>query len=373
MKSTVILVTDGIYPNVIGGMQMHSLRLLEEWLKMDVNVIVFQPKVLNDAMPTYFHEQILLKKLTIYSVPKKSEYKWAWSYLYSEICYAFRVKKMLKKMPARPIYSQGLSGLFIGGLWRKQKLTHLANPHGLEPFQDFFNTSKSAKFYQWLFKLNFNQASHVVSLGGNLTEILNNIGIDDRKIVVLPNGIATSWITDEIFSPSGKEIKCLFIGRNEKRKGLENLLDVFKGLQSESIKLTIVGPIKAEQHQKVYSINYLGAVSEEKTLKKILDQHDVLICPSFAEGMPTVILEAMARGLAVIATDVGAVSELVSNENGWLLPVLNKEELEKAISDLLTLSPANIRDKKNASLVKIKNFVWCEIARNTLVKMGVQV
>ena len=41
---------------------------------------------------------------------------------------------------------------------------------------------------------------------------------------------------------------------------------------------------------------------------------DVLVVPSLSEGMPTVILEAMARGKAVIATDVGAVSDLVSEE-----------------------------------------------------------
>ena len=54
--------------------------------------------------------------------------------------------------------------------------------------------------------------------------------------------------------------------------------------------------------------------------------------PSLSEGMPTVILEAMARGKAVIATDVGAVSELVSEENGVLIQAGSVEELSNALT-----------------------------------------
>ena len=50
------------------------------------------------------------------------------------------------------------------------------------------------------------------------------------------------------------------------------------------------------------------------------------MCPSYSEGMPNVIMEAMSRGLAIIATDVGAVSKLVDEENGWLI---NPRGLEK--------------------------------------------
>ena len=44
-----------------------------------------------------------------------------------------------------------------------------------------------------------------------------------------------------------------------------------------------------------------------------------MVCPSYSEGMPNVILEAMARGLAIIATDVGAIAEMVDSTNGILM------------------------------------------------------
>ena len=49
------------------------------------------------------------------------------------------------------------------------------------------------------------------------------------------------------------------------------------------------------------------------------DSCDILLCPSYSEGMPNVILEAMSRGLAIIATNVGAIRLLVSEDNGVLL------------------------------------------------------
>ena len=372
MKRTVILVTDGVYPNIIGGMQMHSFRLLEEWLKLGVRVILFQPKIVKDTLPIFFHEAIQSKQLLIHSIDKKKDYKWPWSYLMQELLYAIKIKKELNNFTGNAIYTQGLTGLFIGGFWKKQHVVHFTNPHGLEPFQDFFNKSISAKIYQWLFKINFSQASHVVSLGGQLTDILQRIGVHSSKVEIIPNGIASTWFTSNVSNSSSKNIKCLFVGRNEKRKGLNNLIEVLKTNLFQRISLTVVGPIPEQQRQKLPFVNYVGAITEEKVLKEVIDEHDVLICPSYAEGMPTVILEAMARGLAIIATNVGAVSELVSEKNGWLVQGVNDEELKTTLTKLLTLTGTELYAKKLASLNKIKNFTWDEIAKDTLLKMGVE-
>ena len=56
-----------------------------------------------------------------------------------------------------------------------------------------------------------------------------------------------------------------------------------------------------------------------------MDNCDILICPSYSEGMPNVILEGMSRGLAIITTDVGANELLVSNENGKLIKFSSRE------------------------------------------------
>ena len=86
------------------------------------------------------------------------------------------------------------------------------------------------------------------------------------------------------------------------------------------------------------------------------DSSDVLLVPSLAEGMPTVVLEAKARGLCVIATDVGA------------LPELEDTLLEPGDVDALAMAMMNSR-KDSMSLALSPEFRWNRIAELTLVKL----
>ena len=92
----------------------------------------------------------------------------------------------------------------------------------------------------------------------------------------------------------------------------------------------------------------------------------MLVCPSYAEGMPYVIMEAMACGLAIIATDVGAVSLLVNKENGWIIDQPDENEIFKALSDAIKIKKEVLEQKKSNSSNKIKNFTF-EKVTNSLI------
>jgi glycosyltransferase involved in cell wall biosynthesis len=77
--------------------------------------------------------------------------------------------------------------------------------------------------------------------------------------------------------------------------------------------------------------------------------------------MPTVILEAMARSCAVIATDVGAVSELVDSSNGVLVPSNDTEALKSAILSILNTSNCKLETLKQASLDRVQNYTWSKV------------
>ncbi|MEI8137581.1 MAG: glycosyltransferase, partial [Bacteroidota bacterium] len=105
------------------------------------------------------------------------------------------------------------------------------------------------------------------------------------------------------------------------------------------------------------SIVYHGEIRDKLKLTKLIKTCDVLICPSWSEGMPNVILEAMALGLTVIATDVGAVNVLVNNKTGYLIN--NSNEIESAIKQICNSSNDEINAKKQNALNFIgSNFVW---------------
>ncbi len=94
---------------------------------------------------------------------------------------------------------------------------------------------------------------------------------------------------------------------------------------------------------------------------------DVLVCPSHSEGMPNVILEGMARGLAILATDVGAVEFIVSESNGIIIPPLNQKSLEDAIVSFCNLPKEDLLKLKVNSFNKIQNeYLWDKIATSTL-------
>ena len=86
---------------------------------------------------------------------------------------------------------------------------------------------------------------------------------------------------------------------------------------------------------------------------------DILVCPSYSEGMPTVILEAMARGCAIIATNVGANCTMIGNRNGWLIDGDIKYDLKKSLVEALSFPRDKLLNMKKESVnIVSKNFMW---------------
>ena len=165
------------------------------------------------------------------------------------------------------------------------------------------------------------------------------------------------------------KVKFVFVGRNERRKGVEEIKQALKGLTG-SFSFEFIGPIPVELHQ-ANNITYAGSIMDEQMMKDKLQQADVMVCPSYAEGMPNVILEGMASGLAVIATDVGAVSMLVDNENGWLVNPKSALDLQNVMQNIININKDLIFAKKEQSLMKVRHsFTWDAVAQLTIEKIN---
>lgn len=354
-KKQIILVTDGVYPNNIGGMQMHSLRLLEGFLAKDILVNLFYPETTDDQIPDMFRQQISSGQLILNPISVKKN-NLPGAYLLAEYVYSKKVWCRVKNMADIPVYAQGLTSLYFINKHHKV----IVNPHGLEPFQHYFQRNKASTIYRMLFKYLFKRARYVISLGGKLTDILRDNGVTSRKIKEIPNGIDKGWLFNNYEMKNNQPIKLLFVGRNEPRKALFILLSVFEDFNAE-FELSVVGAYPKQQDNNV---NYIGEVRNENELKKIFDQHDILVCPSLAEGMPTVILEAMARGLAIIATNVGACSLLVDETNGWLIPPGNERALGRALQSVSD-AKNGLHELKKQSKVKAQKYTWEQIIEQT--------
>ena len=162
----------------------------------------------------------------------------------------------------------------------------------------------------------------------------------------------------EINSNNENKLKLVFVGRFAKRKGIHIINKWIKKTKLD-FQMTFVGPIPKEQRIIDPRIEYLGLIQETEELKKVLTKQDVLLCPSLAEGMPNVILEGMSCGCAILATDVGATSSMVNNDNGWLIKPNDYQDFEMNIESIFKTSDLDLTNKKLSSKEKVlRQFNW---------------
>ncbi|MEI6022109.1 MAG: glycosyltransferase family 4 protein, partial [Bacteroidota bacterium] len=163
--------------------------------------------------------------------------------------------------------------------------------------------------------------------------------------------------------PCEQKIKVVYLGRYERRKGIEELNEAIGKFvahkKNHHLEFHFVGPIPEDKKMITQGIIYHGEVRDKTILQNILRTSDVLVCASWSEGMPNVILEGMASGLAIITTNVGASGILVDASNGWLLSEPDVEQIKQVFKAINLMKPTELDQKKAASLVKILGqFTW---------------
>jgi glycosyltransferase involved in cell wall biosynthesis len=372
----IALISDGIYPYVIGGMQKHSSSIGVELVKLGYSVDLYHFVLKGNSIPTTdevnrFHFNSTNGFNKTYCLYFPTSIRFPGHYLWNSYRYSKSVFEIIKNNNASYdlIYSKGFSS------WRllqKQKELRIKPKigvkfHGYEMYQ--FSPNLKIKMQHFMLrpfvkKLN-NKADYVFSYGGKITNIIKDLGVPNNKIIEIPSAINKSWLYDKKLNIS-KSIKFLFVGRFERRKGIEEINKAILNLpiNNVDIEFHFVGSIPAKNQIKRndFKIIYYGEIIDEESKKKIYDKCDILMCPSYSEGMPNVILEAMSRGLAIMATDVGAVRLLVSEDNGILLNNSNEILIRKAICKIILMDKKLILNMKENSIKIIKeNFLWQNI------------
>jgi glycosyltransferase involved in cell wall biosynthesis len=169
--------------------------------------------------------------------------------------------------------------------------------------------------------------------------ILSEYGISSDHIHVIPNGVDT-----RLFRPGPSTYKqeldadllVVYCGRLDPEKNVSVLLDAFHSLQlSPSCKAVIVGNgVEYERLRSRYAgekVVFGGLVKNTDSLKRILQAGDVFVLPSEVEGLSIAMLEAMACGVATIATDVGGDGEALRGAGITIDPTELQSQLALAL------------------------------------------
>lgn len=170
---------------------------------------------------------------------------------------------------------------------------------------------------------------------------------DWHKLRIVHCAVDTQRYGTSCRSGTGKQV--LFVGRLAAAKGVSVLLEAFSHVlkQHPEAKLKLVGdgPERADLEAEAVSlgcadaVEFTGLLTQEEVCKE-LSEADVFALPSFAEGVPVVLMEAMASHVPVVATRVAGVPELVEDGvSGLLVTAGDFLGLAAAISELLSDEP----------------------------------
>lgn len=361
-RMRLLLLTDGLAPYVTGGMQQHSTLLAKHMGPLLKHLTVMHCGTVNGEVPcskAVLAELENPSNVKVIGVPFIDTGILPGHYLRaSKRLSRFYLKEAGDLSAYDAIYAQGLTGdAFLG---KHPKI--MVNLHGLEMFQAGYSwREKLVKaWFRPLFRKQIRNAWRSVSLGGKLTDLLVENGVHKDRIVVIPNGIEAKWIISQetrqkkVERSKRRQLRFVMVGRNEYRKGLHILRAAMAEL-TEPIELHMIGDWP-RWDCGIHRIIYHGVIQSKGDLMAILDECDVLLLPSLSEGMPTVILEAAARGVSVIATDVGAVSEMITEIT---CPANDEIALRQAIR---TVKMSTVYDSG-----RLMKYDWSRIAQLTLV------
>ncbi|MEW6773223.1 MAG: glycosyltransferase family 4 protein [Bacteroidota bacterium] len=371
----VAILTDGFYPFVTGGMQRHSYFLIKYLARKKVHLRVYFC-IQNDldfqsTIQKIFSEEEL-QYIEFVEIPFNFKSLFPGFYLIESYLYSKRIyEHLIKDITAFDfIYSKGFTAWYL--------LKHKQNDfpkigvklHGYEMYQYAPDLRTKLQHYLLRIPAHFvtKNADVVFSYGGKITDILMyQLGVQKAKIVELPTGIEKELIQKEE-TEYHQPIQFVFVGRYEKRKGIENIHQAIKKLLEEkkTFQFHFIGEIPQNLKIENEQVIYHGLITEYTKISEILRSCDVLLCPSYSEGMPNVIVEGMANGLTVIASDVGAVSLLVNDKTGYLLENNDVENLYIVMNRVISEKKEVLQSKKKAALEHIQNFVWEKISDRLL-------
>ncbi len=319
----------------------------------------------------------------------------SWNKTQNEVIDGVEIIKV-QFIPLYPFY-MSLHGIFVNKIFRSLEsridIVHIHSP--LPPFIETslplittvhtpmlvdFNYVKITSFYSLLSKISARLISYslelkllrtsdiVTTVSESVAQEFKNYYFDNGKIVVVGNGVDETFFVPVQNSIEKENQYIMYAGHIDREKGLFDLLECGKYVcyQRPDILFLLAGKgrdfdtlkKKAKKLGLQDKFIFLGQVGREQLVG--LYQHSAVFAfPSYHEGIPTVLLEAMSCGLPIIATNVRGNRDLIIHgKNGILVPPRSPKEMADAI--LMLLDDGNLRKElgTNARKTIEEKYTW---------------
>ena len=267
-------------------------------------------------------------------------------YLFAALC-QLAVARLTQKHVVAHINIAGrgstIRKLVIFLLNRAIGLPYVLHLHDYDYADDFSRRSRVAKC---LIRSMFRRAASVVVLGRRDRDItLRLLGVRDERVIVLNNAVPDPGRRTGRCVRPGEPCHLLFLGRLSARKGVPDLLHALADTSLHGLdwRLTLAGDGPLEDYRELAAelgildrLKFTGWLGEAE-IGALCAEGDVLVLPSYAEGLAMSVLEGLAHGLAVITTPVGAHCEVIEPEvSGLLVPVGDRSALADCLSRVIS-------------------------------------
>jgi glycosyltransferase involved in cell wall biosynthesis len=257
-------------------------------------------------------------------------------------------------------YLSAFYTLFTAYVWDRPVVLHT---HG-SSFDEFVTTDSLPvrQLQSWV----FDASDAVVVLSEYWYDVVGRRA-PEEKLVVLPNAVSADEYTPAVdVDPP----HLVFVSNHIQRKGIEEFVAAVRELSERTpleFEVTICGSgplsdLSSELAAEYDHVRYLGYV-DEPTKREVLCDGSIYVLPTYAEGLPIAILEAMAAANAIVSTDAGGIPDLVGPENGLTVTAGDVGDLTDSLADLIQ-SPERVREmgQTNHELVT-SHYSWAATTR----------
>ncbi len=269
------------------------------------------------------------------------------------------IAELHQKSPIDVIHSQSMGAIGVLKWAKNNSVPIVSTWHGtsLTEISTFFSsTSYHPRYWHWLFIMPFTllkryltmdiavrRASSKITLVSPTLE-KNMKFLAGDKVITISNGISLPTIKSK---PTSKPLQCIAIGRIEKEKGIHFAIQAIANLPKEQQKNVLLNVVGEGNYMSMLkqitnvlgveeSVVFHGRADDDK-LDEIYHNSRIHLMPTTRqEGLPLTILEGMAYGLATIASDIGGIPGVITNDvDGILVRPNNQQELDQAFENLL--------------------------------------
>lgn len=215
----------------------------------------------------------------------------------------------------------------------------------------FLHKGLSSTVSRFLYKLAFRFCQLVVFQNSDDQAFFIRKGlVKSKKTALVPGSGINTQHFQALPKKATSNTHFLFIGRLLYDKGILEFLKAAQQIDSSfsEVEFTIVGDIdpgnpaslSQEEYQGFFQASNIYHIPHSSDVREQINRADVVVLPSYREGLPRVLLEAMAMAKPIIATDVPGCRELIIPEkNGFLVPAKSVNKLSEAFQDFLKLPP----------------------------------